>query len=239
MSTFDETLERGKTLLLEQDADAAEKAFREALSAGEASFGVDSPALLPALAGIVRARASREKACKTETEPTTGDAELLDAEARALAIARAHLPRTARELVTWLTRHGVTRWTIGDARAARALLEEACDIGDQYFGGTPAVASTVATLVDVLFELGDMDAALPLCERVVALEQANRSGPASLAMATSQLGRCLLLRGEFARAERNLEEALELRHRAYPNATRDKLADLWRELLERARRATD
>ena len=96
-------------------------------------------------------------------------------------------------------------------------------------------AYLMATLVDVLFELGDFPAALPLCRGVLELETANKGGDAAVAMAESQLGRSLLLLADFSAAQQHLTRALALRAQTYPDAKSDRLADAWRELLDRAR----
>jgi tetratricopeptide (TPR) repeat protein len=167
--------------------------------------------------------------------PSSMFSELSDLEDRAICVAREHLPETARQLVVCLERHGITLWSNRNPLAARAALEEACKTSEEYSGASPPTAYAMATLVDVLFELGEPEDALPLCKRVFEMEKANESGDAAVALASSQLGRCLLLLGEYEAADEHLTIALRLRERAYPIAGQDRLADAWRVLLDQAR----
>jgi tetratricopeptide (TPR) repeat protein len=179
-------------------------AYMRAVRFAEMSWSSNAPEMIWPLVCLARAVGEREAGGHTRI------AEVLDLEARAMAIALEHFGKDDVRTSYVLERIGLIFWLLGEHDEARERIEKATAIYERICGEGPSTAHRLTMLGDLLITMNLPAEALPHCERALRIEEALEQDSSRVMFGAFWVGQCLLGVGRREEAIAQFERALAI-----------------------------
>lgn len=232
MKEIEDILSNGIDLWQSGERADAGRHFRRALDLAEQSYGPDAPQIIEPLfwfSGSVAPPSS------TDVSQISTSITLLQ---RALRIAEIHFGTDSVKLVRILSVIAINLKVIKKLEEANQYYLRALHISETTWGDSPGVRLLLASLIDVILEMGRPAEALPYAERALHLEEHRKDdlAPVGIGWACRALGRCLMGVGRNAEAALYLERCLTIfkaRHPGKKTILEDEILGWLEELRKR------
>ena len=182
----------------------ARRIFEKGIHLAEATWGQEASELISPLMWLAIAVDER----RPHEHPDCP--RVLTLEERALRIAETALGRGHPRTASVLENMGLTLSTLKMWEEARHATARALEIIERVNGETGRTGHLLGALVWILLEMKRPAEALPMCYRIVRIEERNGENSVGVRTGLCQLGRCLLDLGRGTDALPHLERALAL-----------------------------